>query len=330
VSTSPTLGRLEQVDLRKVWQNEAGQFTPWLAQVDNIALLADTLGLELEVEAQEKGVGPFRADFVCRDTSDGTLVLIENQLERTDHTHLGQLMTYAAGLDAVTIVWIAERFTDEHRAALDWLNEITGEKVGFFGLEVELWRIGNSPVAPKFNIVSRPNDWTKFGPGPAGGGMSDTRQLQLEYWRAFANLLVERKSKIKPTQPMPRHYMTVRIGRPNVHLAALIDTMKRQIAVELYFACPDAKKHYKQLEADKDAIEAAIGGKLDWRELPAKKASRILLLRENSPIDERALWPAQHEWLWKSLENFDEVFRPRVKALPASYEEAGDDEELDT
>jgi hypothetical protein len=329
VSTSPTLGRLEQVDLRKVWQNEAGQFTPWLAQVDNIALLADTLGLELEVEAQEKGVGPFRADIVCRDTSDGTLVLIENQLERTDHTHLGQLMTYAAGLDAVTIVWIAERFTDEHRAALDWLNEITGEKVGFFGLEIELWRIGDSAVAPKFNVVCRPNDWTKIGP-PTGVVRTDTTQSQLEYWRAFVDLLAQRKSKLKHSQPLPQHWLTFAIGKSNFHMAGLINTLKGHIGVELYISGPDAKKHYKQLEADKDAIEAAIGGKLDWRELPAKKASRILLLRENSPIDERALWPAQHEWLWKSLENFDEVFRPRVKALPASYEEAGDDEELDT
>ena len=132
----------------------------WLDD-ENIGLLSETIGLELEVEAQEKHVGPFRADILCKDTVTDSWVLIENQLERTNHTHLGQLLTYAAGLDAVTVVWIAERFTEEHRAALDWLNEITAEGFSFFGLEIELWRIGDSPMAPKFNVVSHPNDWTK-------------------------------------------------------------------------------------------------------------------------------------------------------------------------
>ncbi len=155
------LSRLEKVDLRDVWKTEAGDFTPWLAREENIALLGNAIGIDLEVEAQEKNVGPFRADILCKDTISENWVLVENQLERTDHVHLGQLLTYAAGLNAVTIVWIADRFTDEHRAALDWLNEITDSSFNFFGLEVELWRIGDSPIAPKFNIASKPNDWTK-------------------------------------------------------------------------------------------------------------------------------------------------------------------------
>ncbi|MCA9423372.1 MAG: hypothetical protein KC592_20300, partial [Nitrospira sp.] len=155
------LGRLQPVDLRTIWGSEAGDFTPWLAQEENLALLGETIGLELELEGTEQHVGPFRADIVCKDTVTDAWVLIENQLERTDHSHLGQLLTYAAGLNAVTIVWIAERFTEEHRAALDWLNEITDESVNFFGLEIELWSINNSPAAPKLNLVSSPNRWTK-------------------------------------------------------------------------------------------------------------------------------------------------------------------------
>ena len=134
---TPTLGRLTPVDLREAWQGEASDFTPWLAQSDNIALLSEAIGIELEVEAQEQQVGPFRADILCRDTLSNHYVLIENQLDRTDHGHLGQLLTYAAGLDAVTIVWIASRFTDEHRAALDWLNSVTTGEINFFGLEIE-------------------------------------------------------------------------------------------------------------------------------------------------------------------------------------------------
>src|ERR1044071_9814117 len=137
-----SLGRLEKVYLRVVWINESDDFTPWLAAEANIEILGDAIGMELEVEAQEQSVGPFRADILCKDTANGNWVLIENQLERTDHTHLAQLLTYAAGLKAVTIVWIANLFTEEHRAALDWLNEITDSRFNFFGLEIELWKIG--------------------------------------------------------------------------------------------------------------------------------------------------------------------------------------------
>jgi hypothetical protein len=148
MTDAKTLGRLEKIELRDIWRTEAMDFTPWLAQSENLALLGEALGMELEIEAQERNVGPFRADILCKDALDGSWVLIENQLEHTDHTHLGQLLTYAAGLHAATIVWVAGRFTDEHRAALDWLNEVTGEKFRFFGVEVELWRIGSSPAAP--------------------------------------------------------------------------------------------------------------------------------------------------------------------------------------
>ena len=155
------LGRLERINLKDIWAHEAQDFTPWLAEETNLTLLSDTLGIDLEVEAVEQNVGPFRADILCKDTLSDRWVLIENQLEQTDHGHLGQLMTYAAGLDAVTIVWIAARIRDEHRAAMDWLNEITDSEVRFFALEVELWRIGTSPAAPKFNVVSKPNDWSR-------------------------------------------------------------------------------------------------------------------------------------------------------------------------
>ena len=156
------LGRLEKIkNIRDIWDTEDRDFTPWLAEENNIALLGDAIGLSLEVEAQEKAVGPFRADILCKDTADDSWVLIENQLERTDHKHLGQLMTYASGLKAVTIVWLATKFTEEHRSSLDWLNQITDDSFNFFGLEIELWKIDDSLIAPKFNVVSKPNDWSR-------------------------------------------------------------------------------------------------------------------------------------------------------------------------
>ena len=141
---------------------------PWLARKENLDILGQTLVIDLELEAQERPVGPFRADILCKDIGSDRWVLIENQLERTDHNHLGQLLTYASGLEAVTIVWIAAHFTEEHRSTLDWLNRITDGSFRFFGLEVELWRIGDSPPAPKFNIVSKPNDWSQSSPRPRG------------------------------------------------------------------------------------------------------------------------------------------------------------------
>lgn len=205
-----SLGRLERVELREAWDNEATAFTPWLAGDENITLLGDAIGIELEVEAQEKSVGPFKADILCKDTTDDHFVLIENQLERTDHKHLGQLLTYAAGLHAVTIVWIADRFTDEHRAAIDWLNDITSSEFHFFGLEIELWKIDDSPIAPKFNIVCKPNDWTadvsRVAQSINDGELTDTKRLQLEYWTQFRNVLTERDSQIRRTKPRPQHW----------------------------------------------------------------------------------------------------------------------------
>ena len=184
-----SLGHLEKVSPRTYWEREDTEFTPWLAQEENIALLGDTIGIELEVQEQEAAVGPFRADILCRNTANGSLVLIENQLERTDHTHLGQLFTYAAGLDVVTIVWIARHFREEHRAALDWLNRITNEDFHFFGLEIELWRIDESRLAPKFNLVVKPNDWSKIVKEAASlqrGKWTPIQELQIAYWSAFS------------------------------------------------------------------------------------------------------------------------------------------------
>lgn len=180
--TTIKLGRLQPVELRDAWLSEASDFTPWLANKENLEILGATLGIDLELEAQERRVGPFRADILCKDVGTGHWVLIENQLERTDHNHLGQLLTYASGLEAVTIVWIAARFTEEHRSTLDWLNRITDESFQFFGLEVELWRIGDSAPAPKFNIVSKPNDWSQSVAQAAraidDAELSDTRAAQ--------------------------------------------------------------------------------------------------------------------------------------------------------
>lgn len=315
------LGKLQKVDLRDVWDTESGHFTPWLAQPENIELLSAAIGIDLEVEAQEKNVGPFRADILCKDTTTDSWVLIENQLERTDHTHLGQLLTYAAGLSAVTIAWIAETFTEEHRATLDWLNEITEERFNFFGLEIELWQIGNSPVAPKFNIVSKPNDWSKTVLDAAkrieAGELSETKQLQQEYWAELRAHLTTSKSKLRPHKPLPQHWTNFAIGRSHFHLTAVQNTREKRIGVLLVLSGPDAKTHFKLLHANKQQIEEGCGTKFEWRELPGKKESHIVLQLEGADPGDRADWPRQHQWLKDTLDLFHRAYAQRVKSLAA-------------
>lgn len=319
---SQALGRLERVDPRTIWKSESGDFTPWLAEDENLALLGETIGLDLELDTTEKNVGPFRADILCKDSATGGWVLIENQLERTDHSHLGQLLTYAAGLKAVTIVWVANPFTAEHRAALDWLNEVTAEGVNFFGLEVELWRIGTSVAAPKFNVVVQPNDWAESirgattGAGP--GALTDTKQRQRAYWQSLAAVIAAQPSKLKPQKALPQHWTNFGLGRSNVYLTALVNTVGKRIGAHVALTGATGKAYFAQLLAQRTSIEQAFGGPLEWRELPGRKESQIGIVRVDTNPNDEADWPVQHMWLRDTLVRLHSVFSPRVKTLVAS------------
>ncbi len=320
--TNNNLGKLHRIELREIWTTEAGDFTPWLAGEENLALLGDTINLDLELEAQEKNVGPFRADILCKETNTGAWVLIENQLERTDHTHLGQLLTYAAGLKAVTIVWIARRFTEEHRAALDWLNDITDDRFNFFGLEVELWRIGDSPIAPKFNVASKPNDWSRTVSSAAGklqeGELSETKILQREYWTALMTIIEDRGGPIRTRKPRPQHWADFSIGRAWFNLTASMDTGKGIIRTELYLGGPEATPHFLLLRKQAEAIETELGTVLEWQDLPGKKACKITLHNHEVDPTDRSDWDTQHAWFVMYLEKFHQAFSQRVRDLDAA------------
>lgn len=327
--TAKTLGRLQKVDLREAWLDEAGEFTPWLAQEENLKLLGDVIGIQLELELQEKHVGPFRADILCRDTTTDNWVLIENQLERTDHGHLGQLLTYAAGLEAVSIVWIAERFTDEHRATLDWLNEHTDEKINLFGLEIELWRIGESPIAPKFNVISQPNDWSRtvLQAASAGSVVSAHKLLQLKFWTDFKKFMEDKNSFIRCPKPSPQHWANHAIGRSGFSLASIVSswdsetgTKSHEIRAELYTHGADAKSNFAALEKQKDKIEAALGFPLVWYN-PEGKQQCTIYTRQTTDFTNEALWPEQFEWLRQHLEKMHKAFAPIIKDLKTESEE---------
>lgn len=323
---SANLGRLVKVELREAWISESTDFTPWLALPENIRLLGEAIGMELEVEAQEKEVGPFRADILCKDTATGAWVLIENQLERTDHTHLGQLVTYAAGLDAVTIVWLAQRFTEEHRAALDWLNKVTDERINFFGLEIELWRIGDSLKAPKFNVVSMPNEWTRsVTDGVNQLPLTEAKTLQLEFWTQFKKSLQDKGSILRATKPHPQHWMNLSIGRGGFQLTAILSTWdsdsgsydKGEIRAELLIWAENASGYFDQLKVNQLQIEKELGEPLTWHS-PDDKNQRRVFLRRTADIRNRDLWPELNAWLQTKLEALHRVFGPRVRALALS------------
>lgn len=308
------LGRIERVDLRSIWTSEDKHFTPWLAQPENLEILGEALGIDLELEAQEKYVGPFRADILCKNTAEkDSWVIIENQIERTDHKHLGQLLTYASGLRASTIVWISAEFCEEHRAALDWLNQMADKSARFFGLEIELWKIGESAPAPRFNVVCQPNDWEATvrhaADTLADGEGTPSQNLRIKYWTAFRGYLQDHKSRLRPQKPSRDHWYTFSIGTSRAHTAALIITRENKIGVELTINSEDAKILYTELQAQKESIEATIGTTLVWREMLDKKASRVCLYKPVDPYDEND-WEQQFAWLQTTLEKFDQAFRP--------------------
>ncbi|BAH75973.1 DUF4268 domain-containing protein [Solidesulfovibrio magneticus] len=316
------LGHLERVDLRNIWETEAQHFTPWLAQEDNLAILSEALNIELELEAQEQNVGPFRADLLCKNTEDSSWVLIENQMEITDHRHLGQLLTYASGLQAATIVWISAKFTDEHRAALDWLNNITEENFRFFGLEVELWKIGTSAAAPKFNIVSKPNDWSKTVSNGKKSidnkSTSEIKQKQYSFWELLKNQFDNLRCGIRITKALPQHWINISIGKTGFKICPTLNTRESRLGVELYISCQNSKELFQQLYSQRDSIEREYGEALDWQELPDKKACRVLFTKTKvNPLLE-SLWPEYINWFELNIKKFYSCFYNRIKTLSAS------------
>jgi len=308
--------KLERVPLREAWKHEANDFTPWLAEEDNLNTLAKALGLDdLELVATEHWVGEFKLDILC--TSGEEQVIIENQLEKTNHTHLGQILTYAAGTNARKVIWVAESFRLEHVAALDFLNQNTTDDLNFFAVEVELWRIGDSPLAPKFEVVVKPNEWAKTGreQAKAASHATPTKQLQLKLWRALVDVLIQQASNIRPQTPRPQNWLNISIGRSGFGLNPTASHKDDRLGVEVYIHHADSKKMYQALLAQKDNIEQQLGFALDWQELPDAHACRIATWRQDSPLEDEAQWSHYLDWFVQRIVKMNAVFRPVIQGL---------------
>jgi hypothetical protein len=309
------LGKLEKVDIKSVWKTEYNHFTPWLAKEENISILAKELKIDLEVIEMEKSVGPFRADILCKDTGTDKYVIIENQFGKTDHTHLGQIMTYASGLDAFTVVWIAENFTEEHRAALDWLNNITDENIEFFGIEIELFQIGDSSPAPMFNMVSKPNTWSKSIKKSSNNiQLTNTKIFQEQYWQAFKDYVETQKVSFRLQKALPQYWTNISIGKTNYKICATANSRDKWIAVQLVIYGVNALDNFRRLREkfESDSLKE-ISSDIEWAEKEGGKEHHVnLVFNNHDPLD-KSMMNQQHQILNKWVEKFHVYFREKVK-----------------
>lgn len=302
-----SLSRLEEIkDLRTVWPHEALDFTPWLSQDDNIALLSDAVGLDITVDETESSVGDFSVDIFASETGTGRKIIIENQLEDTNHDHLGKLITYASGKSADMIIWIVKRAREEHKAAIEWLNNHTDEGIGFFLCEIKLYRIGTSDPAVKFVVIERPNDWAKEI--KKNDFSSETKEKRYDYWVAFQNYAFQNATfakEFKKRKPSTHHWMNYSIGSSECYISVTQIRNKDKINVALYI--PDNKQLYQALLEQKDAVEEAAGISLSWHELPERKASKIII-EQAAELENRSEWETQFNWIIENMVKMKKAF----------------------
>jgi Domain of unknown function (DUF4268) len=320
------LGSLERLDARQVWKNEAYDFTPWLRA--NVDLLGQALGIEIDPDVQQEvAVGLFSADLLGTDLGSQAAILIENQLEQTDHSHLGQLLTYAGGLDSKILVWLSPSVREEHRQALIWLNENTVEDVLFFGVEIELLRIDGSKPAPHFKVVAAPNEWQKSKRVRVVGGAapqtSERNERYREFWKGVIADIRHREPGFTSTTPerAPRqNWCAFSAGRTGF-LDGLVFGYEEGMAVvrtELYIDVGEANQNkaaFDALYAQKELVEAAFGEQLVWTRRDDIRASRIYLARPGA-LDDPADQLQQHRaWFVEKALRLRAVFGPLIKPL---------------
>lgn len=303
--TSP-LWKLKKIELRNGWKHEAIDFTRWLAQEENLILLSDEIGFDIKLIQTEAKVGSFNVDILAEEENTGHKIIIENQLETTDHDHLGKIITYASWYDARNIIWIVKDVREEHRRAIDWLNENTNEEIGFYLFKIELWQIGDSLPAPKFEMIAKPNDWAKAVKSSTESRELTERKIKnLEFWEAFKNFAKQNNTILRFQKSYPQHWSDIRIGSIDCHISLTINTRKNQFGCEIYI--PDNKDLFHSFFQQRDQIELFLGKKLEWMELPEKKASRIKLTLEGDFYNE-SKWEEYFEWLQNTAEAFQKIF----------------------
>jgi len=268
------IGKLKEVDIRDLWKHEQYDFSAWLAEKENIESLNEVLGLTLTDISKEEYVGSFRCDLFAKDESTGIKVIIENQLEPSNFEHLGKIITYASGLDAKVIVWIVKQAREEHKSAIEWLNNNTNSDINFFLIELHAYKIGDSKPAPQFQIVEKPNDFIKFSKNKTNSdSLNKSQSERLEFWNRFNDRLIEKGKPFNVRKATTNHWYSISIGTSEAHVSVSLINQDSNIIIELYVN--DDKELFDKLYANREEIEAKFGHKLIWDKLENKKASRI-------------------------------------------------------
>ena len=303
------LGKIERVDLRDAWSMEP-EFTRWLAEEENLSALSEELGLELTLIQTEADVGDFNVDILAEETATGSKVIVENQLEVTNHDHLGKLITYSSGHDAKYVVWVFRDIREEHRQAIDWLNEHTTDDLNFFAIKLELWQVSGSIPAPKFDVVSRPNEWAKTVKKQGSQGQPTEGKLrQLEFWTQMKEYTEEKNLDIRLQSPTPQHWTNITVGSSQAHVALTMRMREGRLGCELYVSNNKPLFHY--LKEQNEAIESELGTKLEWIE--AAKAARILQTTRGFDIEDEASYQKHFDWLLERTSTFKKTFADRIK-----------------
>ena len=305
------LVKQKQISPRKMWPNEQQDFTPWL--VEHIEELGDTIGLELEVVGREVSVGPYSADILAKDISSNDYVVIENQLEKTNHDHLGKSITYASALNAKTIVWIATDFTEEHKKAFDWLNDNTNEDLSFWAIQLELWEVSVDSASMRFNVVCTPSSNVKTIKSKSSSE-SETTKIQLDFWTKFREKLFATKKFSSLHTPRPQYWFDVALGRSGINLSNTCNVQKSIVGVRVYISSRVVDTFLPALEARKDEINKALGCEPEWFPNPNAIDKTIALQHQTDLSDPEKIEEAL-DWMVKHTIIFRDVFSKEIKAI---------------
>ena len=308
----PELGKIEQVDVRDIWPNEAHDFTPWLAS--RLDLLGDALRMELDLIQREAPVGPFFLDILAQNRVTGEKVAIENQLEWTDHTHLGQILVYAAGHDVRAVIWVTPHFQEEHRATLDWLNKWTPEEITFFGVEVSAIKIGESLPAPVFRPVAFPNDWSKQAQRKAAASSPD-HEKQLRF---FVPLRERLESSGAVSRVYTEHGLPCVVSSGLPYTTYRIERYRERVSVYLWINAGNGEstnRIFDALESDSTAIEAELEADWVWERYGNYAWARVRIDTPGSLDDPPEKVQELQSWVVERLPKFMAVLNPRLERV---------------
>lgn len=309
---SQSLGVFKKLDVRSQWPHEEYDFTPWLARKENIAALGEVIGIELEVVGIEQAVGPYFVDILAKDLLGGQHVIIENQLAKINHDHLGKALTYASFYDASAIIWIATEFTEQHQRAIEWLNDnIIENGPGLYAVLIELWQIDDSRPAIRFNVISRP---AVIKSAAAQGELSSARLRQLDFWVGVVNELRERKVAFQPRGPKAQSQYEVSLGKTGIFIANRVNVFTNKISVRLYVCYAYQPTAYVQLMQYKDEIEKTMGEPLSW-DPNDQKLDKAVVLEKSFDLSDESKWLEAISWMGEKIDKIYRVFQPYVKNL---------------